>query len=95
MLEKQEVSGQPTFLSAIAAQMMDVWVPIKVMGAFIYFARQTLSGIKAEGSPDGWTAPTGPRSGGVRSRLKGSLEGWMAPSRPRSGKQRGSFSVLS
>ena len=35
--EKQEVVVSYLPLSHIAAQMMDIWVPIKV-GAFIYFA---------------------------------------------------------
>lgn len=48
--EKQEVVVSYLPLSHIAAQMMDMWLPMKI-GAFTYFAQPDALKVRLEGSP--------------------------------------------
>lgn len=53
--EKQEVVVSYLPLSHVAAQMMDVWIPMKI-GAFIYFAQPDALTVRLRAAPgvSGW-----------------------------------------
>lgn len=51
--EKQEVVVSYLPLSHIAAQMMDIWVPMKI-GAFIYFAQPDALKVRLRAARGEW-----------------------------------------